>query len=1729
MSEPKSFATKIFEDEEEDLPFLLSSPAWHEQKSDWLLTAASLPNAAASTSSFTAEGQELAEMVDGLGQLNNDILSVRGLFTRAKAVAEDIDNILGFFEDVENTARCVREIIDGVGKAMTLFAKHPVLKTIARRLNDVFDDIEDQIKKIEDKAAEIDHRLEPASAKVADAIGDLDELIGKLSKTSKGVTDLSDATQAADDNFIVIQYLSAKLAELLDTGAAGANEALDVLNAAGDATLPGLLELEATVADMFGIVDGISEISGLVDEARSVQADMQEIKSYLEVLQQPTEILRKVMLPLEPILSAADFVYNTVVAPVVDPVIDALGVEKLFDTIRAELEKLLPSGFDLTLTDLDTRIADLLSGLDQPDWLEAPEFLDSFDAKVTETLFEVRNMTGDGQDDGDESSDPNLIIFMEKGDGTGEGMNSADLIAGTTESETLIGNGGDDIFIANRGDDTIYGDYRDALAPGDVDFSGEDKAIFTGSFAQYDISRPENDPEGRVVVVDHLSPITPSGDEGTNTLYDVEKFSFADLENPIGIDELDQIVRLPGSQGQTFTGDGERNFVFGSSGNDYFDGLGGDDYLYGGAGTDTLLGGTGNDVLNAGAKGAVGLEFLDGGEGNDAADFLDFGSTARLLLDLSQDGPSVHMFYTTNVIVRSIEKVGGSLYSDIFYGDERANSLDGRAGFDTLRGLEGHDTLKGGDGNDVLLGDLGNDLILGGDGADLITTGGGSDTVAGGLGLDQIFYGDYSPSFMDRFNALGLRLRDDIRYGTAPDVEGVISRIEADLHEGFVRKYGVDGSVIGTDTISDIQGIAGTGGDDTIRGSDIDDYLGGGAGNDTFVSRGASGVIDRYYGDAGDDTALITPLGIHYFYAHEGNDRTEVLGEPVPGALFTLYFEGGSGTDELDLSGFGRGVVSVFDPIPAFSWTGYGLGAAGEAETAILAKGLEVLRLTDFADEVNANVLRQFMTGNFAVYGGAGDDTIGGPSNQSGEQLLFGEEGNDFILVDGDRVQAFGGVGDDAFVVEQREVGGISHTVSGGAGNDTVQVLSRTGVLDGGDGIDVLWYAVGDLRNQIRVSVDLAASSSNFQLAGGSISNFEVVVGGLLQDTLAGDEGANELAGRDHHDVLYGRGGNDTLWGGLYNDKLYGGDGNDLLIGGAGQDTLDGGAGIDTISYTWREAYFSIPGLFGQDSERANVSVDLAAGTAKTWQPATGLRYTDFISNVENVIGGDGFDTLRGDEGANLLIGGDGDDTIWGGAGDDILVGGNGQDRLYGEGGDDIIVYTLNEAEGTYTSAWIEVISGGSGEDTLDLTGDQDTLVWGEAVTGIRLDFEDPSASTSGSNMRVFGAHPSQPLDVAYVTPDFEVILGSIGNDTIRGTSIGERIEGSGHGDKTLGDADVLDGRGGADSLYGWGGDDTLMGGDGEDLIHGGLGDDLLTGGAGLDRFVWDTENLQGQSDSVTDLAESEFLVFAGGAKLLSLIGSADFNGDPGQVQVRATGGTTNLAIDLDGDGTADFDLVLTGEFSFELSEEGGDTVLTAGSASPPPQAVDDGFDYVTGTGAQVLDVLANDTPEALRIVSVGTENTRGMVTLRPDGQITYDAMGAFDIVSDAQSVTDSFTYVVEDAAGRRTTAQVTVFADHDADGIASFEDNAIFVANADQRDTDGDGYGNVVDADFNADGVVNGVDLGIFAADFGKTDPSFSLDTDLNGDGAVNGVDLGIMADFFGSVPGPSYIDLVE
>jgi Ca2+-binding RTX toxin-like protein len=204
-------------------------------------------------------------------------------------------------------------------------------------------------------------------------------------------------------------------------------------------------------------------------------------------------------------------------------------------------------------------------------------------------------------------------------------------------------------------------------------------------------------------------------------------------------------------------------------------------------------------------------------------------------------------------------------------------------------------------------------------------------------------------------------------------------------------------------------------------------------------------------------------------------------------------------------------------------------------------------------------------------------------------------------------------------------------SVTGSAGGDSVEgncfLASPALTVNAGDGDD-------------RVTVSPFCSNANtINLEGGHDTS---AAGG----TVSGGAGNDTLKGGPLNDTLDGGAGRDTLDGQDGVDTLRGGPGRDLLVPGIGAgDLVEGGTDSDTASYEDR-------------TEAVNLSLDAQANDGVAAE-------SDVIAaDVENLIGGNGDDTLTGGDGPNDIDGGDGGDVINPGGGPDFVDGGTGNDRI---------------------------------------------------------------------------------------------------------------------------------------------------------------------------------------------------------------------------------------------------------------------------------------------------------------------------------------------------------------------------------------------------------------------------------------------------------------------------------
>jgi Ca2+-binding RTX toxin-like protein len=236
----------------------------------------------------------------------------------------------------------------------------------------------------------------------------------------------------------------------------------------------------------------------------------------------------------------------------------------------------------------------------------------------------------------------------------------------------------------------------------------------------------------------------------------------------------------------------------------------------------------------------------------------------------------------------------------------------------------------------------------------------------------------------------------------------------------------------------------------------------------------------------------------------------------------------------------------------------------------------------------------------------------------------------------------------------------------------------------------------------------------------------DTIDGADVGDAIDGDAGNDRLQGVSGNDQLNGGAGDDVFLTNHLetgNDVKNGGDGNDRIIGDRdpGSDVYTGGAGVDILDFSATDAAVSVS-LDG-------VANDGPAGEAD-----------NAGTDIENIKGGRGNDTLVGNAGRNLLEGFAGNDTLRGGTparsitvpfglvGDDTLDGGIGSDAMAGEGGDDLLLArdAIDDQLNVATSC-------GAGSDRLDadLT-DDDTRALPPSCESI-----DQGAINEGANVRI--------------------------------------------------------------------------------------------------------------------------------------------------------------------------------------------------------------------------------------------------------------------------------------------------------------------------------------------------------------------------------------------------------
>ncbi|MGY4830466.1 calcium-binding protein [Sphaerotilaceae bacterium SBD11-9] len=1055
-------------------------------------------------------------------------------------------------------------------------------------------------------------------------------------------------------------------------------------------------------------------------------------------------------------------------------------------------------------------------------------------------------LLGQGQDDAVYGGVGNDTLYGDDRDisNTPADVHGADYLDGGDGNDELLGGGRDDQLFGGDGDDDLWGD------AGAVPSSN--RAFLQPAYHGNDYLDGEggNDYE--------------QGEGGDDTLFGGEG-----NDTLIGDDNDSRLAsNLHGA-----------DYLDGEAGDDAVMGYGGDDTLFGGAGDDLLGGDESNDVVAATAHGS---DYLDGEEGNDTligygGDDELFGGEGDDLLDGDSTIEEVAgAFHDDDYLDGEAGKdtlIGGGGDDTLFGGDDDDaltgdariedvtaefhgdDYLDGEAGNDTLFGSGGEDTLLGSEGDDLLLGDAnsadlaaeehGNDVLLGGDGNDTLVGGGGADMLDGGAGNDAMRGDDVEIGMAYSGNdTLDGGSGNDSMWGDGGN--DVLLGGDGDDWLAGEDEMQVDGTSArsGNDSLSGDAGadvLVGGNGNDLLDGGADNDMLFGGADADTLT--GGTGS-DSLFGGGGDDV-LAGGDGADYLAGEDETSDASISAltgnDSLSGGNGADSLAGGNGDDSLDggsdddllfggngndtlLGGTGNDFLAGDGRVlPGSPSTQMGadllIGGAG-IDTLLGGSGNDTLDSRDDGDGQSIDYLYGgegddsiFVGASDGAYGEAGSNTyyVGAGSSDAWITLNQSGNGTDRIVFDAS-VQA----SDVEFykvlitpVVSEDPSYHLFISVGGGQGFwvydyfqsnaelatspnaplqfqfDSGATLSGSDVAAGALNLSILDYDIVYYDTPERGKVHLVEAANSFRLRPGD-DDAKLVGNGPAW--LYGNGRSNLLTGNDADNDIFGGAGNDTIRGGLGNDTLAGGDGSDMVWSSGGNAQLDGGSGDDTVG--------------------------------AMWESGTGQLYA---------YGGDG----------NDVVVGNGDDTLEGGLGDDVLIGASGINTfLFGRGeGNDVAA----SSGGMHGYGVLQLKAGISPSDV--------TVRLSDAWNGATLRLNTGETFTMGA------FDPLDPVGDNSTVHEIRFADGTVWDlafliqETRKGTEGDDCIGGSNGNDTLSGEAgnDYLVGRAGSDMLLGGAGDDVLdgdqasggTGANGNDTLDGGAGNDTLMGGGGANVYLF--------------------------------------------------------------------------------------------------------------------------------------------------------------------------------------------------------------------------------------------------------------------------------------------------
>ena len=838
--------------------------------------------------------------------------------------------------------------------------------------------------------------------------------------------------------------------------------------------------------------------------------------------------------------------------------------------------------------------------------------------------------------------------------------------------------------------------------------------------------------------------------------------------------------------------------------------------------------------------------------------------------------------------------------------------------------------------------------------------------------------GSYDGIYAQHFSATGVKQGDEIQVNTTTSGQQQMPQIATRADGSFVVTWssqGQDGSGWGVYAQQFDASGARVGGEVRMNAvTNNEQYL-----SDMLALEGGKFVVSwQSYAQDWDQWGIFSRTwnpdnGVGVLTSITGDASDNTINQAA-----ALLIDGGAGADTLQ--GGSDATVYVVDNVGdvVIEKTAGGTDEVRASVSYTLPDNVENLTLTDStAITAVGNALDNTLAGNAAnstLDGGAGNDRLYGAY---GNEMLNGGTGGDYL---------YGGSGND--------------TLEGGAGDDTI---------DGGSGFNTLVLSGSRLDYSIpsaskidgngfviKTALDAAASGNTD--GNDSITNVQKIVFAGETDPLF------EALQIDDYSNAADAGNLQLQYGLTYTGKI------DFVndIDYFKLATVAGQSVQLTVAATTGGIYGQLPNVFGWQGSYAN---DFIANSTSTQDFIVRFAWGDRISSLpysftfrRNWTGTDGADTYdynsaAPDQKFEHLIGAMGSDTLSGGVVSDIIEGGDGNDSLSGGGGND----TMDGGSGINTSRFAgaradyDLVSQGpgqwqvthknSGADGVDILRNVQSIQFSD-TTLVLDDYSNTRASILGIKDDSFvSATWGQVISgAAQYVQDYDEFKFDFGNLGI-GKTIRLSLEG-GAGQRVHfldADGNVLLFKDAADNDVEWiySGQTYLL----KPARWGANGDTFMGGKAWVEFFA---DYVQTASDPYR-LSIARYLEGTAGSESLNVMATVAGVTSQRYEELSGLDGNDTLT------GAGLSDRLFGGDGNDSLVGNAGDDYLVGGAGKDTANAGagDDTID-VTGQGA-VTDVIdggeGSDTLLIDSSVTLGTATITGVEGIRSSngGVFTFD------------------------------------------------------------------------------------------------------------------------------------------